>query len=83
MEIGNGRRTSVWHDQWHPIGILKDVILENLQRGARPTTDMLVSSIIRHDEWRWTSKLDSVADLILITSERRKKRKEYQIRSAI
>ncbi|XP_071695920.1 uncharacterized protein [Rutidosis leptorrhynchoides] len=66
-EIGNGKDTSFWYDNWHPIGPLisvvnaKDIVDSSLSKGCT------VSDLVRNGTWVWPFNL-MVKDDVEITS---------------
>ncbi|KAL3518814.1 hypothetical protein ACH5RR_021403 [Cinchona calisaya] len=52
-QIGNGLSTSLWHDPWHPIGILADEFDNSIISDFGSTPQALVASIIQNNSWRW------------------------------
>ena len=51
--IGDGRNTSLWHDWWHPIGILSTIIARRdwIRNGFND--ESLVSDVMTNDSYTW------------------------------
>ncbi|XP_052625870.1 uncharacterized protein LOC128132904 [Lactuca sativa] len=51
--VGNGRNTSLWHDWWHPLGILSTIIprREWISNGFNDLS--LVSDVLDYDTYCW------------------------------
>ncbi|XP_052623926.1 uncharacterized protein LOC128134194 [Lactuca sativa] len=51
--IGNGGNTSLWHDWWHPIGILSTIIARRdwIRNGFNDNS--LVSDVMNNDSYAW------------------------------
>ena len=51
--VGDGRNTSLWHDWWHPIGILSTIISRRDWFRNGFSENSLVSDVLTNDTYRW------------------------------
>ncbi|XP_052622964.1 uncharacterized protein LOC128128149 [Lactuca sativa] len=51
--VGNGRNTSLWHDWWHPIGILCAIMSRRDWVSNGLSDSSLVSDILDYDTYSW------------------------------
>lgn len=51
--VGNGMNTSLWHDWWHPIGILSTIISRRDWVSNGFIDISLVSDVIVNDFYLW------------------------------
>ncbi|XP_052623754.1 uncharacterized protein LOC128129115 [Lactuca sativa] len=51
--VGNGRNTSLWHDWWHPIGILCTIILRREWISNGLSDSALVCDVLQFDSYSW------------------------------
>ncbi|XP_022891864.1 uncharacterized protein LOC111406715 [Olea europaea var. sylvestris] len=65
IRIGNGRRASLWYDNWHPLGPLEKILGEKIIRESRLSRLAKVADIVEGDTWRWPSvRFPALSDLI-------------------
>ncbi|XP_022873100.1 uncharacterized protein LOC111392049 [Olea europaea var. sylvestris] len=55
IRIGNGRRASLWYDNWHPLGPLEKILGERIIRESKLSRLAKVADIMEGDTWRWPS----------------------------
>ncbi|XP_022841996.1 uncharacterized protein LOC111365693 [Olea europaea var. sylvestris] len=55
FKIGNGRRASLWFDNWHPLAPLERIICERIVHESRLSILAKVADIVDSDTWRWPS----------------------------
>ncbi|XP_052173286.1 uncharacterized protein LOC127788729 [Diospyros lotus] len=68
-KIGNGHRVFLWHDQWHPFGVLVEFFSRSVPRRAGLPSTARVSSVISQGGWSWPHvALSREAQLILEAS---------------
>nr|XP_043611998.1 uncharacterized protein LOC122583683 [Erigeron canadensis] len=53
VEIGDGQRTSMWHDRWCGEGPLHDFISRRSIYDARMDDDITVDKMVINREWKW------------------------------
>ncbi|KAM5554729.1 hypothetical protein ABKV19_022906 [Rosa sericea] len=53
--IGDGRSTSLWFDNWHPLGPLTLRWSSNIIADSALSTSAMVSDVIYNNNWRWPS----------------------------
>src|SRR5450432_1701963 len=51
--IGNGQSTSLWFDNWHPLGPLYKRFGDEVAYNDGRSLQAKVSSIIHNGQWRW------------------------------
>ncbi|PWA70878.1 reverse transcriptase zinc-binding domain-containing protein [Artemisia annua] len=51
--IGNGKKTNMWYDQWSRFGVLKDTISTRSIHNAKLSESMSVNEMISNNQWRW------------------------------
>ncbi|XP_052623753.1 uncharacterized protein LOC128129113 [Lactuca sativa] len=51
--VGNGRNTSLWHDWWHPIGILCTIIPRREWISNGLSDSALVCDVLQFDSYSW------------------------------
>ncbi|XP_023757720.2 uncharacterized protein LOC111906233 [Lactuca sativa] len=51
--VGNGRNTSLWHDWWHPIGILSTILSRRDWVSNGFSDSSLVSDVLDFDTYSW------------------------------
>lgn len=51
--VGNGSKTFLWWDNWHPMGLLFQHFGDRLGDILRRTSNAKVSSVIAGNNWRW------------------------------
>ena len=53
--VGNGERTFLWFDNWHPMGPLLDHFGERIIYDSALKRDSKVAVIVKDEEWKWPS----------------------------
>ncbi|PWA66317.1 RNA-directed DNA polymerase, eukaryota, Reverse transcriptase zinc-binding domain protein [Artemisia annua] len=56
IQVGNGKRASVWFDNWSCIGHLNSILSYRDLYDARLSTDLKVADLIEHGIWKWPSE---------------------------
>ncbi|GKC03922.1 RNA-directed DNA polymerase, eukaryota, reverse transcriptase zinc-binding domain protein, partial [Tanacetum coccineum] len=59
-KLGDGRKTSIWYDNWCEIGPLFRIISNRSIYSARLTRDMIVAEMIEDGDWKWPSDWKNV-----------------------
>ena len=52
-EVGDGSTISLWHDRWHPNGVLYQTYGHRIVYDAASNLQAKVSSVIQNKEWCW------------------------------
>uniref|UniRef100_A0A2N9FNM3 Reverse transcriptase domain-containing protein n=1 Tax=Fagus sylvatica TaxID=28930 RepID=A0A2N9FNM3_FAGSY len=52
-EVGDGRKIFLWHDHWHPDGILYLKYGHRVVYDAASRSDARVASVLKDQEWQW------------------------------
>uniref|UniRef100_A0A2N9HTC6 Reverse transcriptase domain-containing protein n=1 Tax=Fagus sylvatica TaxID=28930 RepID=A0A2N9HTC6_FAGSY len=52
-EVGDGNNIFLWHDKWHPNGVLLEEYGHRIIYDAASTFNAKVSSVLRNKEWVW------------------------------
>ncbi|XP_058198487.1 uncharacterized protein LOC131314007 [Rhododendron vialii] len=52
-QIGNGERTFLWWDNWHPLGLLYDRFGDRVVHNVGRSLRAKVASIVENGAWRW------------------------------
>ncbi|XP_071711033.1 uncharacterized protein [Rutidosis leptorrhynchoides] len=52
-KIGDGLKTSAWHDKWNVIGPLNDIVSARDLYDARFSKDLKVADLIQDNKWVW------------------------------
>ena len=52
--VGNGRNSSLWHDWWHPLGILGLIISRREWVSNGFSDSSLVSDVLDYDTYSWS-----------------------------
>uniref|UniRef100_A0A2N9HE77 Reverse transcriptase domain-containing protein n=1 Tax=Fagus sylvatica TaxID=28930 RepID=A0A2N9HE77_FAGSY len=52
-EVGDGNNKFLWHDKWHPNGVLLEEYGHRIIYDATSTFNAKVSSVLRNKEWVW------------------------------
>ncbi|XP_022869365.1 uncharacterized protein LOC111388792 [Olea europaea var. sylvestris] len=65
FRIGNGRRASLWYDNWHSLGPLEKILEERIIRESKLSRLAKVAVIVEGDTWRWPSvRSPALSDLM-------------------
>lgn len=64
--MGDGRGIFLWHDWWHPLGILYEKYGHRVMYDAGGRMDDEVSKVLINGNWRW--KAARSEDLVTIQS---------------
>ncbi|PWA35447.1 reverse transcriptase zinc-binding domain-containing protein [Artemisia annua] len=56
MQVGNGRKTSMWFDNWSSIGALSNFISYRELYNAKLNADTKVVDMIENGTWKWPTE---------------------------
>jgi hypothetical protein len=63
-EVGDGSTISLWHDRWHPNGVLYQTYGHRIVHDAASNLQAKVSSVIQNKEWCWCpARLEDMAEI--------------------
>ncbi|KAL7254042.1 hypothetical protein ACSBR1_008397 [Camellia fascicularis] len=69
-KIGNGHATFLWHDNWHPVGSIRDNFGDRIIYDSGLHEEAKVSSIVNGDSWNWPFPNSwEIRDLISLTPQ--------------
>ena len=63
-EVRDGSTISLWHDRWHPNGVLYQTYGHRIVHDAASNLQAKVSSVIQNKEWCWCpARLEDMAEI--------------------
>nr|GEY86361.1 hypothetical protein [Tanacetum cinerariifolium] len=67
-KIGDGRNTSLWFDNWHPICPISNFISKRMIASSGLSMQSKVADVIKNDEWNWPVNLSNMFDALNVIS---------------
>nr|GEY62813.1 hypothetical protein [Tanacetum cinerariifolium] len=67
-KIGDGRNTSLWFDNWHPICPLSNFISKRMIASSGLNLQNKVADVIKNGEWNWPVNLSNMFDALNVIS---------------
>ncbi|XP_031261055.1 uncharacterized protein LOC116119264 [Pistacia vera] len=57
VRVGDGKSTSLWHDTWHPLRPLHDIIASRIVYESRLSHQAKVSDVVVEGQWTWPTTI--------------------------
>nr|GEZ94097.1 hypothetical protein [Tanacetum cinerariifolium] len=67
-KIGDGRNTSLWFENWHPICPLSNFISKRMIASSGLNLQSKVADVIKNGEWNWPVNLSNMFDALNVIS---------------